>query len=84
MPIDLDDMIRRKVESGEYANESEVVCDGLRALQEHDAAIERWLREEVVATYDSAISQPGIPAERAFGEVAARYAARKRALGKQK
>jgi antitoxin ParD1/3/4 len=77
-------MVRLKIESGEYADESDVVCDGLRALQEHDADIERWLREEVAATYDAAISQPGIPAERVFGEAAARYAACKRSLGEQK
>lgn len=78
------DMVRRKVESGEYASESEVVRDGLRALQQRDAAMERWLREEVVPTYDRAISQPGIPIEQAFGEAAARYAARKRARGKRR
>lgn len=84
LPNDMADMVRRKVESGEYASESEVVRDGLRALQQRDAAIERWLREEVVPTYDAAISQPGIPIERAFGEAAARYAARKRAASKRR
>lgn len=41
-----------KVASGEYASVSEVVRDGLRSLQARDAAIEKWLREEVVPTVD--------------------------------
>lgn len=31
---------------------------GLRALQERDAAVERWLRDEVVATYDAMKAHP--------------------------
>ena len=42
--------IDRKVASGEYASSSEVIRQGLRAMQERDAAIEKWLREEVVPT----------------------------------
>lgn len=84
LPNDMADMVRRKVESGEYASESEVVRDGLRALQQRDAAIERWLHEEVVPTYDRAISQPGLPAEPVLRETAARYAARKRTGTKQR
>jgi antitoxin ParD1/3/4 len=44
--------IDRKVKSGDYASGSEVVRAGLRALQERDAAVERWLREEVAPSYD--------------------------------
>ncbi|MBX3502203.1 MAG: type II toxin-antitoxin system ParD family antitoxin [Alphaproteobacteria bacterium] len=81
LPNEMADMIRRKVESGEYASESEVIRDGLRALRQRDAAMERWLREEVVPAYDATMADPSkrIPAEKAFGEAAARYAARKRA-----
>lgn len=44
--------IDAKVKSGSYASGSEVIRAGLRALQERDAAVERWLQEDVARTYD--------------------------------
>jgi antitoxin ParD1/3/4 len=57
--------IDRKVAAGDYASGSEVIREGLRALQARDAAIERWLREEVAPTYDAVKADPSklIPAE---------------------
>ena len=52
LPDEQADFIDAKVASGDYASASEVVRAGLRALKERDDAIERWLREEVVPTYD--------------------------------
>jgi len=52
------DYIDRKVDSGEYGSASEVVREGLRALRERDAAIEKWLREEVVPTYEAVKADP--------------------------
>ncbi|MDC7675195.1 type II toxin-antitoxin system ParD family antitoxin [Asticcacaulis machinosus] len=40
--------IDEKVKSGDYAATSEVIRAGLRALQERDQAIARWLREEAM------------------------------------
>ena len=42
--------IDAKVESGGYVSGSEVIREGLRSLQEDEAAIERWIAEEVVPT----------------------------------
>ncbi|MGA9072135.1 MAG: type II toxin-antitoxin system ParD family antitoxin [Terracidiphilus sp.] len=58
LPHEMAEMVRTKVESGEYASESEVLRDGLRALQQADRALEAWLREEVAATYDAMKADP--------------------------
>ena len=50
--------IDRMVASGAYASGSEVVRAGLRALQERDAAVDRWLREEVAPVYDAMQADP--------------------------
>jgi antitoxin ParD1/3/4 len=68
--------IDAKVDDG--ASASEVVRAGLHALQERDAAVERWLRDEVVPTYDAMKADPnqGIPAKAVFAEMRARYSRR--------
>jgi antitoxin ParD1/3/4 len=58
LPKEMAQMVRNKVASGEYASESEVVRDGLRALQARDRALETWLRTEVVPAYDEAKANP--------------------------
>ena len=66
------------VEAGTYASASEVVRAGLRALQERDAAVERWLREEVVPVYDAMQADPrrGLSAAQVTAALAAHRAAR--------
>jgi antitoxin ParD1/3/4 len=73
--------IDTKVDSGAYASGSEVIRAGLRALQERDAAFERWLNEEVVPTYDATKADPSsrIPAKTVFAEARARYSGRRKA-----
>jgi len=53
------ELVRAKVESGEYASESEVIRDGLRALRSREQALERWLREQVTPAYDAMNANPG-------------------------
>ncbi|MGH7069311.1 MAG: type II toxin-antitoxin system ParD family antitoxin [Acetobacteraceae bacterium] len=50
-PAEQASYIDAQVAKGAYASASEVVRAGLRALQERDAATERWLRDEVVPAY---------------------------------
>ncbi len=52
LPAEQGEFIDRLVATGEYVSASEVVRAGIRALQRHDEAIERWLRTEVADTYD--------------------------------
>jgi antitoxin ParD1/3/4 len=52
LPAEHAAFIDAQVASGAFASASEVVRAGLRALQERDAAVERWLREDVAPTYD--------------------------------
>jgi antitoxin ParD1/3/4 len=81
LPSEHAEYIDAKVASGDYASASEVVRAGLRALQERDAAVERWLREEVVPTYDSMNADPtrGVPIDEAFAELQAHHERRLRA-----
>lgn len=48
LPNEMADAVKAKVACGEYATESEVIREGLRALIARDRAIEAWLREHVV------------------------------------
>ena len=68
--------IDQMVASGAFASASEVVRAGLRALQEREAAVDRWLREEVAPVYDAMQADPnrGIPASQVFDELRKRHA----------
>ena len=75
LPHDMVDMIKAKVSSGEYATESEVIRDGLRTLQARDAALEKWLREEVVKSFDEceADESLGVLAEDVVARIRSNY-----------
>lgn len=77
LPAEQAAFIDSLVDRGTYATGSEVIRAGLRALQERDAAIQRWLREEVAPTYDRMKADPsrGISAKEVFARARARHAA---------
>ena len=58
LPNDMADVVKAKVRTGEYASESEVVRDGLRALLARDRAVESWLHNQVAAAYDALKDDP--------------------------
>jgi antitoxin ParD1/3/4 len=78
LPAEHAAFIDKKVAAGDYASASEVVRAGLRALQERDAAMEPWLREEVVPAYNKMKANPSsaIDAKKAFDELRAHHAAK--------
>ncbi len=80
LPVEMADSVRARVASGDYASESEVIREGLRALEARDEAVERWLRTEVVATYEEMKAHPerGIPAEEVRANIERMYAERRK------
>jgi putative addiction module CopG family antidote len=58
LPTEMADVIKAKVATGEYATESEVIRDGLRALMARDRAVEHWLLGQVVPAYDALKADP--------------------------
>lgn len=80
LPAEQSRYIDSLVKAGVYATSSEVIRSGLRALQERDAAVERWLREEVapVALAMQADPSQAIPVDFVFDEIRALHAERLR------
>jgi len=58
LPNEMADAVKSKVATGEYATESEVIREGLRALMARDRAVDNWLREEVGPAYDALKADP--------------------------
>ncbi len=73
LPNDMAEAVKSKVAAGEYATESEVIRDGLRALMARDRAIENWLHDQVGPAYDALKADPTRAVS--IAEVRARLAA---------
>lgn len=58
LPNQMADAVKAKVAAGEYATESEVIRDGLRALMARDRALENWLAGQLGPAYDALKAEP--------------------------
>ncbi len=76
LPNQMADALRERVSSGEYASESEVIRDGLRALFAREEAVDARLRSEVAATYDAVAAD--VSSTVTADELRRRLAARRR------
>jgi len=75
LPNDMADIIKTKVAAGEYASESEVIRDGLRALMARDRAVDNWLMQEIGPAYDALKANPerGISIDQLRAELSAAH-----------
>ena len=78
LPADEAEFVESLVASGAYASPTEVVRAGLHALQEREASIDRWLREEVIPVYDAMQRDPSraLTGAELIGAIEARHAER--------
>ena len=79
VPNEMANAIKAKVQTGEYATESEVIREGLRALMARDKAIESWLHQQVGPAYDALKADPSraVTASQLRARLAAEHAKRK-------
>ena len=77
LPNEMADAVKAKVSAGEYATESEVIRDGLRALMARDRAVESWLQAQVGPAYDALKADPtrAVTADRIRAKLAAEHKA---------
>lgn len=76
LPNDMADVVKSKVRTGEYASESEVIREGLRALMARDRAVESWLHAQVGPAFDALKAEPSraVTADQVRARLAAEHA----------
>ncbi len=76
LPNEMADAVKTKVRTGEYATESEVIRDGLRALLARDRAVESWLQDQVGPAVDALKADPSraVTADQVRARLAAEHA----------
>ena len=76
LPNDMANVVKSKVQAGEYASESEVIRDGLRALIARDRTVESWLTNQVGPAYDALKADPSraVTADQVRARLAAEHA----------
>jgi putative addiction module CopG family antidote len=85
LPREMAKQVEERVASGAYASVSEVMREGVRALLDRDIAVEKWLRDEVVQSFDEYEANPssGVPAELVLARVRSGFSKnRKKPTGK--
>jgi len=55
-----EEFVKKQLDSGRYNNASEVVRAGLRLLEDHEQAREKWLNEEIPARFSELTKDPSI------------------------
>ncbi|WP_044561333.1 type II toxin-antitoxin system ParD family antitoxin [Azospirillum sp. B4] len=80
LPNEMAEVVKAKVQAGEYASESEVIRDGLRALMARDRAVESWLHTQVGPAYDALKADPSraVTADQVRARLAAEHAKKAR------
>jgi antitoxin ParD1/3/4 len=78
LPDEIAEMVRRRVDSGEYANESDVIRDALQTIEDdpmRGPEIEEWLKTVAVPALDAIAADPslGRSVEQVRASLAARY-----------
>lgn len=58
LPNEMAAQVKARVASGEYASESEVIREGIRALAAQDRIVDSWLQKQVVPAYEALKADP--------------------------
>jgi Arc/MetJ-type ribon-helix-helix transcriptional regulator len=76
LPADLAARVREKMDTGQYASESELIAESLAVLEDRDAEIEDWLINDVKPAIDRWTADPSraIPLDEAFANLDRRIA----------
>ena len=78
LPSEMMSMVKAKVQSGEYAAESDVIYAGLLALMQRDHPVETWLHNQVASACDAlrADTSRAVTVEQVRARLAAEHAKR--------
>jgi putative addiction module CopG family antidote len=75
LPNDMADAVKARVRIGDYASESEVIREGLRALMARERALESWLHQQVGPAFDAIQADPsrGLSADQVRAHLATHF-----------
>ena len=71
LPDDMAQAVEERICSGAYASVSDMVRESVQAQLERDSAVERWLTDEVVRSYDEHKANPlaAVPADQVMARI---------------